>query len=87
MKCKDCKIDKTHRLSLKKNRNGRNVYVDELGQRWNGLQCAKCKCGVVAKTLSHRKCGCGKPIEKSRYFVCESCKPVLESDPGFTMPW
>jgi len=92
MICRECGVDKTYKLSpiagKQKGRAGRKIYLDEQGRQWNGYQCPTCKYGALSKKAkSGRMCRCGKPMEKTRYFSCLACKPVLESDPGFTMPW
>ncbi len=88
MKCRDCGKDQTYTLSSKRKENQRRIYVDESGRQWNGLQCPSCKYGGFSKgAKSKRLCKCGRFMEKTRYFKCMECKPVLESDPGFTMPW
>ena len=88
MKCRDCQQDKTYKVSQQRKQENRRVYVDETGRQWNGLQCPTCKYGGFSRDNKGVKlCKCGKPMEKSRYFACLACKPVLENDTGYTMPW
>jgi hypothetical protein len=94
MICRECGLDKTYMLSAsigkrKDTSTGRRkIYLDDQGRQWNGQQCPTCKSGAISKKVNTgRMCRCGRPMEKSRYFSCLTCKPVLESDTGWTMPW
>ena len=88
MKCRECREDRTYKLSLKRRKDNRRIYVDEQGRQWNGLQCPTCKYGGFSRNTQGTKlCKCGKFMDKTRYFACLACKPVLESDLGYTLPW
>jgi hypothetical protein len=84
MICNACKKNVTKRFDGQVMSNGRRVYHDENGLRWNGAVCPPCKINSQKEKQDPRGklCKCGRVMPKTRYYRCEECKPVLRDDPG-----
>ncbi len=79
--CSICKEKKVRNDSGKLNTQGRAIWLDDQGNRWNGLVCPRCKFGVRVKDLAKmtkRRCRkCNTQLSTDRYFHCHGCSHAL----------
>ena len=52
--CKICNVKKPWKY-LKTAKDGRWIYVDDLGKRWNGLRCPECFISYLVEQRRKRK--------------------------------
>lgn len=91
MICKGCKFEVDKIFKGKMTNKNRKVYHDLSGRQWIGKLCPDCN-GVRVKGSQRaqrladvidiktpvRNCRrCKDTLPKSRYFMCEKCKPEL----------
>ena len=82
IKCIECEDMKVKLNTGLRYTNNKKIYADQEGRRWNGNKCPDCRYFKEPKEKQKRICGCGREMDKNRYFKCSFCVRDLPSDVG-----